>query len=59
MLKKKISRRPTKLEFMCVSVCCQSDEGVCVGLCGDVGELGVHSSVDLVGIKVKRNVSKL
>lgn len=29
---------------MCVSVCCQSDEGVCVGLCGDVGELGVHSS---------------
>lgn len=56
---KKISHGPPKLEFMCVSVCCQSDEGVCVGLCGDVGESGAHSSVDLVGIKVKRNVSKL
>lgn len=25
----------------------------------NVGELGAHSLVDLVGIKVKRNVSKL
>lgn len=48
-----------------VSLC----EGDCVGPCEcvgrgggtevNVGELGAHSSVDLVGTKMKRNVSKL
>lgn len=40
-------------------VCAVRVMKVCVGLCGDVGESGAHSLVDLVGIKVKRNVSKL
>lgn len=53
-----------KPEFMCVTVCRQSDKVVCVSpvwggrvLELGVGESGAHSSVDLVGIKVKRNVS--
>lgn len=61
---------PPKPEFMCVTVCRQSDKVVCVSLCAvclcgeggtelGVGESGAHSSVDLVGIKVKRNVSAL
>lgn len=50
------------------TVYCQTDEGnVCVCVCMNeegatklnVGELGAHSLVDLVGIKMKRNVSKL
>lgn len=61
--------KPPKAEFMCVTVCRQSDKVVCVSLCAvcvgragtelSVGESGAHSSVDLVGIKVKRNVSAL
>lgn len=60
---------PLNPEFMCVTVCRQSDKVVCVSLCAvcvgragtelGVGESGAHSSVDLVGIKVKRNVSAL
>lgn len=34
-----------------------SGEGVAIKL--DVSESGAHSLVDLVGIKMKRNVSKL
>lgn len=51
----------------CVFVCISKVIKLCVQarICGEggtklnVGKLGAHSLVDLVGIKMKRNVSKL
>lgn len=63
-----ISQLSMFINLVCVSVYCQKDEGVFVSIyvCVlggftklNVSELGAHSLVDLVGIKIKRNVSKL
>lgn len=57
------------MSLVCVSAYCWNDEAVCVSVyvnvCGEgytklnISELGAHSLVDLVGIKMRRNVSKL